>query len=295
MHRRLLYWLKLLLFMLLVVPAGVIIFSGGALGIAFTAPLKAQVCCETPARFGADYETVQFTTADGLTLSGWYVPPKNGAVILLVHAYYADRRQTLPVAEMLARHGYGLLLYDQRASGESDGETRSLGRLDIPDLEKAAAFVATRQKGTAIGAYGCSMGGGIALAGAAGVPSIQAVAVDAPSPLSWEEYRPAFSLNDPFSLPITAIAYTWIGLRTLTPPPVSSVQAAQNLGARPVLFISTGQGGEFAHINALFEAAVGPKEHWNIPDTSHCAAPGTHPAEYEQHLVEFFDTHLLHK
>jgi alpha-beta hydrolase superfamily lysophospholipase len=293
--RPLSYYLKLLAATIIVTVFSIIFISAFLLATAVTIPLKFPMCCETPARFGANYESMQFSTADGLTLTGWYVPPRNGAVIILVHSYYADRRQTLPVAEMLSKHGYGLLMYDQRASGESSGNTRSLGWLDIPDLKEAVDWLAAHPEAREIGAYGCSMGGAISLAGAVGVPAIHAIAIDAPSPLEWHEYLPPFNLQDPFSRPIMALYYRMVIFRTRAELPTHTVEAIQNYGPRPLLLISTGQGDEFSRISAYFDAAAAPKTHWNIPNSSHCAAPSTHPQEYEQRLVEFFDAALLNQ
>src|SRR5512145_681663 len=89
------YYLKFLAVASLVTVLGIIFISAFMLAAAVTIPLKLPICCETPARFGAEYESMHFTTADGLTLTGWYIPPRNGAVVILVHSYYADRRQTL--------------------------------------------------------------------------------------------------------------------------------------------------------------------------------------------------------
>jgi pimeloyl-ACP methyl ester carboxylesterase len=228
-----------------------------------------------------------------LALSGWYIPPRNGAVIILLHSYYGDRRQTLPVAEMLYKHGYGLLLYDQRASGESAGALRSLGALDIPDLGQAAAWLAAHQQNLKIGAYGCSMGGAIALAGAVKTASIQAVAADAPSPLSWAENAPAFSLRDPLSLPVMALYYRLVQLRTGALPLAGTLETTRNYGDRPLLLISSGTGAESARVTGYFQAAMGSKNHWNIPEAGHCGGPAARPAEYEQHLANFFDTSLL--
>ena len=289
------YYLKLLAVSIVATVLGIIFLSAFLMATVVTIPLKSKVCCESPAQFGADFQSMQFATADGLTLSGWYIPPRNGAVVILVHSYYGDRRQTLPVAEMLYKHGYGLLMYDQRASGESDGDSRSLGWRDIPDLKEAAAWLAEHPEAKEIGAYGCSMGGAIALAGAVSVPSIRAVAADAPSPLQWQEYAPPFSLQDPLSGPIMALYYPLVMLRARAIPPSSTVEAVQNYGSRPLLLISTGQGGEFSRVSAYFDAATGMKTHWNIPNSSHCAAPSTHPQDYEQHLAEFFDATLLNQ
>ncbi len=285
------YWLKLLAFLLLLTPIGFWLFSVAALVTAVTVPLQHPVCCDSPTRFGAEFEKISFRAADGLTLRGWYIPPKNGAVIILLHPYYGDRMGVMRPAEMLYQHGYGLLMYDQRASGESDGTVRSLGWLDIPDAREAVNFVTTRQKDAKIGISGCSSGGAIALGGATLSPQIGAVAVDAPSPLSWEENKPNFQ-QDPFHA-ITFTAYFHIvALKARTYAPISTLEAIQSVSPRPILFISTGQGDEQTRIQAYYEAASGPKIHFNLPNSSHCAAPYTHPAEYGQTLVEFFDTYL---
>jgi fermentation-respiration switch protein FrsA (DUF1100 family) len=284
--------IKYLAVTLLVTALSFILIPALLIAYTLTTPLKSPLCCETPARFGAAYEPMRFTTRDGLTLAGWYVPPRNGAVILLLHSYFADRRQVLPVAAMLYEHGYGLLMYDQRASGESEGDSRSLGWLDIADVGAAAAWLTQRQADVKLGAYGCSMGAAIALGGAAATPSIRAVALDALSPLQWYENLPPFSLRDPLSLPVMALYYPLVMLRARALPPTGTLQAIQDYGARPVLFISSGQGAEFSRVSAYYQAAAGPKEHWNIPDSSHCYGPAAHPAEYQQHLLNFFDSAL---
>ncbi len=290
-RRPLLYWLRLLAFLLLLTPIGFWLFSVAALVTAVTVPLQHPVCCDSPTRFGAEFEKISFRTADGLTLRGWYIPPQNGAVIILLHPYYGDRMAVMRPAEMLYHQGYGLLMYDQRASGESDGTVRSLGWLDIPDVQEAVNFLATRQTDAKIGISGCSSGGAIALGGAAFSPQIGAVAVDAPSPLSWEENKPDFRA-DPFHALTVSAYFHIVAIKAGTYAPISTLEAIQAVSPRPLLFISTGQGGEKARVQSYYEAASGPKIHFNLPDSGHCAAPYTHPAEYGQALVEFFDACL---
>ena len=284
---RLTFYSRVLGFLLLAL-LGMVIFMADDLAQRVTIPLKHPVCCQTPADFaqgspgragvkqvtgaGASYENITFMTADGLALSGWYIPPRNGAVIILLHTYYSDRIQTLPVARMLYQGGYGVLMYDQRASGQSQGEARSLGWLDIPDLRAAAQWLSGREKNLKIGAYGCSMGGAIALAGAVGAPDIQAIAADAPSPMGWTESIAAVS--------------------SISLPPTSTIQAVQDNGAKALLFISSGSDEELARVSRYDEAARGPHEHWNIPEAGHCGGPFARPQEYQQHLLNFFNKNL---
>ena len=49
---------------------------------------------------------------------GWYIPSRNGAAVIAFPAARARRHA------MLARHGYGVLLFDRRGEGESE-ETRT--------------------------------------------------------------------------------------------------------------------------------------------------------------------------
>jgi hypothetical protein len=111
--------------------------------------------------------------------------------------------------------------------------------------------------------------------------------------MRWFEDRPTISLNDPFTSLTMALYYTFIMARTGTSSPPSTLENVRKYTNRPILFISTGQGSEFSAVSAYFEAAGEPKFHWNIPDSSHCAAQITHPQAYEQHLVNFFNSSLL--
>jgi uncharacterized protein len=292
----LIFWLRLLIVTIVAVYTGIILLSALALTTMVTIPLKWPVCCQSPQGFGAEYESIQFRTADGLILSGWYVPSQNGAVVILVHSYYGDRRQTLPVAEMLFRHGYGILMYDQRASGESAGDVRSLGRLDIPDVSQAVLYLQSRpeMKGNRIGAYGCSMGAAIALAAAAGNPAIEAVAADAPSPLTFSEAHP--QLGEPgwvVNLPLQALYHLLLAVRVGALPPTSTVETVRQMTPRSLLLISTGQGAERARMDMLFNLAGEPKQHRNLPNAGHCGGPAADPAQYEQYLADFFDVSLL--
>jgi dipeptidyl aminopeptidase/acylaminoacyl peptidase len=82
---------------------------------------QATVAGAAPGALGIPRQDVTFRSADGVRLAGWYVPPHNGAAILVVHGGGANRASGGLHARMLARHGYGMLLYDERGRGESQG------------------------------------------------------------------------------------------------------------------------------------------------------------------------------
>ena len=85
---------------------------------------------------GAPHEAVTFTTADGLRLKGWYVPSKNGAAVIA----FPGRKGSQKPARMLARHGYGVLLFDRRGEGESDGDPNAFGWAGYQRRRRRRAF-----------------------------------------------------------------------------------------------------------------------------------------------------------
>ena len=63
------------------------------------------------------YEDVTLTTADGVTISGWYVAGTQPNAIVVVHGIHANRAYLIPQAVILAQAGYHLLLIDLRGHG----------------------------------------------------------------------------------------------------------------------------------------------------------------------------------
>src|SRR3954454_196774 len=86
------------------------------------------------------YETVEFTTSDGLLLKGWYIPSKNRAAVIAFPGRTGIQKQ----ARMLARHGYGVLLFDRRGEGESEGDPNVFGWGGDRDVVAAAAYLRSR-------------------------------------------------------------------------------------------------------------------------------------------------------
>ena len=89
-------------------------------------------------------EAASFRTSDGLTLRGWFAGGSNGAAIVFVHGGGNNRTALLPEAELLVHHGYSALVYDTRASGESDGELMTGGDREKYDLAAAIDYVSSR-------------------------------------------------------------------------------------------------------------------------------------------------------
>jgi uncharacterized protein len=291
------YWLRLVAFFILALYLAIVIPLPLLFASQQIRPAHAQICCETPADYGLDFENVAFQTHDGLTLRGWLVPSKNGAVIVTLHGYGGNRMSLLAHAKILAAHGYGVLLYDQRACGESDGENLSWGWRDVADVSDAVRYLqaAKGYKPVQIGVYGCSTGAEIALASTALEAGVAAVAAEDAEYSTTRDILFMPDWKDKLFFPGYHLFIKVMEWRSGASAPISLSDAVGRISPRPLLLISNGSDFDYVQAQYYIGLAKEPKEHWNIPDSYHCGGLATHPQEYESRLVDFFDTFLLER
>ena len=101
------------------------------------------------------------------------MPSKNGANVIVS----AGRKGTQTPARILARHGYGVLLFDRRGEGASEGDPNTLGWAGTRDLDAAISYLQARPDvdGDRIGGLGLSVGGEMMLQEAAETDDLKAV------------------------------------------------------------------------------------------------------------------------
>ena len=99
--------------------ASAVVVLSLAIAVAATNVPPTALGSETPADRGLSFEAVEFPAADGVGLSGWYVPSHNGAAVVLLPGSGSTRSAVLDHAVVLAGGGYGVLLFDARGHGES--------------------------------------------------------------------------------------------------------------------------------------------------------------------------------
>ena len=252
----------------------------------------------TPGDYGMRFEDAGVVTADGLSLVGWYVPSTNGAAILALHGYKADRGELLNDAQMLARHGYGVLLASIRAHDLSDGTLITFGQHEMKDLAAWFAWLRTRPDvdPRRIGVLGNSMGGTLGIRFAAEQPGIAAlVAHSAFSSLTdtLETSVRFFTGLPPFPFVplITFFAEREAGFSV---DEVDAKRWIPKIAPRPVFIL---QGGADVVISKasgerLYQAAGEPKELWFEPKVGHASFDGALPGEYERRVTAFFDKYL---
>ena len=246
------------------------------------------------------YQDVQFQASDGLTLRGWYMPTQNGAIVILLHGHGGNRTQFLPEAALLAGHGYGVLLYDARGSGESDGELSTYGLLEVNDLRGAVRFALDLPgvDSGRLGVAGFSMGGATVLMGAAQIPEISAVVAQSTftsleDNLSHGVERMTGLPPFPFAPMIVFFAQREAGMdiRQVRPE-----EAAAAISPRPLLIMHSALDDLAAVENAyqLYAAAREPKDLVIVEGAGHCCLMQRGGEAYKQKLLEFFEQLLAH-
>jgi uncharacterized protein len=246
-------------------------------------------------QLGAPYENVSFKTSDGLRLRGWYVPSKNGAAVIS----FPGRKGTQKPARMLARHGYGVLLFDRRGEGESDGDPNAWGWSGYRDVDAAVRYLQTRRdvEPDRIGGIGLSVGGEMMLEAASRSRGLKAVVSEGAGERSIREFLDMTVGNKWLALPQYASLTVGNALFSNRTPPPNLKDIVDDIAPTPVLFIygEHGQDGERNLNPTYYKAAKEPKAIWKVPGAGHAGGIDARPKQYEHRVVSFFGNALLGK
>ena len=243
------------------------------------------------AALGAPYRAVTVRTTDGLELTGWYAPSRNGAAVIS----FPTRLGKLAHARMLIRHGYGVLVLDMRGYEGSDGSPNAFGWGSTKDIDAAVAWLRGRpdvHEGR-IGGIGFSVGGEQMLEAAAENPGLMAVVSDGAGERSVREALIRGPRGWP-AVPAMAVESAALTVLSQTLPPPSLEDVVGRISPRAVFFVYAGHGAGGEELNRdFYRAAKEPKAIWRIPEAGHTGGLTARPAEYEHRVVAFFDRTLL--
>ncbi len=243
---------------------------------------------------GAAYEDVSFTTSDGLRLEGWFVPSQNGATVIVVPGRSGPQKQT----RMLVRNGYGVLLFDRRGEGASDGDPNIFGWGGERDLHAAAAYLRSRADvdPERIGAIGLSVGGEMLIHAAAHSDAFKAIVSEGASGQSVRDELANPDLSDRFlDLPIQAVLT--LSLATFAselPPPSLKSEVAEIAPTARVLHLRRARPGR--HGDETEERVLRGRASRRRSGRSRRPAhrrDHTEPEEYERRVIAFLDGALL--
>jgi hypothetical protein len=260
-----------------------------AISYVVTHTLRAEV--PEPA-LGAAYEDVEFTTSDGLRLNGWYIPSRNGAAVISFPGRTSSQKQ----AKMLARHGYGVLLFDRRGEGESEGDPNLFGWQGERDVHAAVTFLQNRPDvdPARIGAIGLSVGGEMLIEAAAESTALKAVVSEGGSSRSVRDElaNPGGAWRELIG---TGMATAATAIFTSNLPPADLKSLVPRIAPRAVFFVygERGQPAEEPANEGFYAAAGEPKAIWEVPGSGHMGGIDAQPKEYERRIVAFFNHFLL--
>jgi alpha-beta hydrolase superfamily lysophospholipase len=278
-------------------------FIGNAIGAGVLHPANLN-----PERFQETEQLLKRTSAvktdftvranDGVELRGWKVvpPAANGDWVLLFHGVSDNRSGDLGHAEFLLRHGYSVVMMDSRAHGRSGGDMATYGWKERYDTVAITDALYSTEQVRHLYAHGVSLGAAIALQSAAVEPRIAAVSAEDPlANLPEVSYDYAGLDVSPFlgkTLFRPASIFALRGLEKAGGFDPDEVSPEKAVAQRPfpVLLICGTNDHRIPcrHAEAIYDAAIGPKELWIVQGAGHASALGYAPAEYEARVVSFF-------
>jgi fermentation-respiration switch protein FrsA (DUF1100 family) len=244
----------------------------------------------TPDQIGLAYREVDFLTADGIRLHGWFLPaePPRVGSILFAHGNAENISTHIGSVAWLPAAGFDVLLFDYRGYGRSEGAP-SLAGLQL-DFEAALRLLLEAPEfGTdRVVVFGQSLGAALAITALADSPNrdrVQGLVVEG----AFTSYRDlareklgGFWLTWPLQWPL---GFT-IDDR------YRPIEAIARLAPMPVLLIH-GEDDRVVpahHARDLFAAAGEPKDLWLVPETGHIQAMAR--PEVRAHLLDYLHTVL---
>ncbi|MBI2207483.1 MAG: alpha/beta fold hydrolase [Candidatus Rokubacteria bacterium] len=248
-----------------------------------------------PANYRLPAEDVTIVADDGVKLAAWFIPsspPRAAAdtpVVVLLHGYPANKADMLAIASALHPR-FATLLVDFRYFGASEGGVTTLGHREHRDLRRVIDLLARRGHAR-IGVFGYSLGGAVALLGAAEDARIRAVVAWAPFAdlrvLGRDVYRIFWVLKYPLVELMVLWGRLFLGIDITRPSP----EAAAARLTIPVLIAASRDDEQipFGHAERLQRALA------NNPRAEFDFGRGLHNERFEnfeRRLFDFFARHL---
>lgn len=246
-------------------------------------------------------EDVSIRSRDGLTLRGhWYPCDNPRRVLIMAHGWRSSwHRDFGAVIPFLHNNGCSLLLIEQRAHGESEGNYISYGIFERFDVADWLTFAADRIPAHApVYLMGISMGAATSLM-ASELPecaNIAGIIADCGFSSPYDIVKKTIGAkSNRSSAPIEAwvvnrLCHARANFRLTDCTPREAMEHNEHI---PVLFIhgdaDTFVPCEMSHIN--YQACRAPKDILIVPGAAHSLSYIADPAAYEEKLLAFFETY----
>lgn len=251
-------------------------------------------------QWGSDLRDVSIVAADGAQLRAWVVRPAsgNGSTVILLHGVTDNREGVAGFAGMFLDAGYGVLVPDSRAHGESGGQIATYGLLEREDLHRWAEWARGDSGGRCVYLFGESMGAAISLQALAADHQLCAVVVESPYSTFREIAYDRFARHS--GLPLTAVrvvgtpalesALLYARLRYGVTLSQSSPALCINGSPTPVLLIAGTADRNIPerHAKLLHGMAASHTELWEVRGADHGGAVSVAPVEFQHRVLGWF-------
>lgn len=266
---------------------------GYVVAVRLSAPVR-SADERTPADVGLAYREVAVRSAEGLSLSAWWVVKAGSSrAAVLVHGWAGDKSDlhVVETALVYERAGFNVLMLDLRGHGRSEGERGTLGYGEVRDVRGALSWLEERGfDPRAVVLHGWSMGGAavVRVAPGTGVAAVVEEAAYADLPPLLRELIPETSGLPAFFTPgIFLVGKLFLGIDPWAVRPVEEAGRIAREGT-PFMIIHSRDDEvvPFEHAES-FAAAHPEATFWELEGYEHVAAHD-HP-EYRERLLSFLD------
>lgn len=231
----------------------------------------------TPRDVGLDYVDVNFETADGLTLHGWYIYAHNPrGTVLFLHGNAGNISHRLHSVAIFHALGLNTFIIDYRGYGQSEGKPGEEGTYLDADAAWQHLVTERGEDPARIVVFGRSLGGAIA---------------------AWlaTKYKPAALIVESSFTSVAEMAahlYPYMPVRFILRLRYPVIDFVTRIRC-PVLIVHSRDDEiiPFAMGKALYKAAPGPKAFLELAG-DHNSGILLLPDRYRQKLAEFVREHL---
>jgi pimeloyl-ACP methyl ester carboxylesterase len=240
-------------------------------------------------------DEVELTNERGERTRGWWHRGRGAGTIVLLHPLRSDRRAMLTRARLLAEAGFGSLLVDLRAHGESPGRRITFGLAESADARAAVKFAREHTGLDPVAAIGFSLGGAAALLGPAPL-EVDALVLEAvyPSIADAIEARLALRTGRLVARLLAPLLLFQIrprlGIRASELRPISALEKVRS----PILVLAGTVDPKTPLVQSrrFFAAAPDPKELWEVEGAGHQDFLEHAPATYRERVLGFLARYL---
>jgi pimeloyl-ACP methyl ester carboxylesterase len=278
---------------------------------------KRQPVVASPAKYGLQYEDVEFHSPDGLCLKGWFIPGDPRKVLLVTHPMYCNRhgflvRNKSPFVaaktdvdlllsmKALNRAGYSILTFDFRNHGESDDGLTGVGLNEYQDVLGALEYLERRPDlaKAAFGLVAFCMGANATIVALSRDPSrfSRARCLVAMQPISMSVFvrsylRSTYSRLGLITLPLTERLRLWLGGHPLDE--MSPRDYVKDITV-PTLYVQgrVDPWTELSDIQSYYDATRAQKEFWWLETTRSRLEAYQYVCENPQPMIDFIDASM---